>query len=566
MSNSTRVMGVAALGLVFQGLYGCGYDRSLEKHVQRGTPQSVELPVRPGKEYEVRASHDNDSVLLNVGTGDCVTATTTPITQRKDTITTMRPGTALLVMGLGAGLGALGAATWAGAKDRPKECAVDSKDCLTQGDARVAAVVSWGLGAAALGWGGYKLFAPGARQEGKPTVSSESLNSKPHPCAGGLAGIATELRLPNGAVLSGSTNGEGQSRITLPRAVLAGLRRGASAQIAVGGKPSGSFPLVELVTDWQRANGFAPGVLHQSPVVGASGQLDKTGVRIEVSVSPQDRGGEFLGEALAQGQYRLENVRAVPLSEAGAAQQQGLPLEVRVLRAEASAVHGQNAAVLVFDSSGSMSSNDPGREGRLTAARAFLGELQGSAEVAIMDFGAGQSGSFRASRLLQDFTRDGSALDEALSHLTERGGTPLYESINDALGLLESEKRGGALVVLTDGAAAGDHDATVARAQKQGVPIYTVGLGKSLDFPSLRALGLETGGFFVEAADAKTLSAAFRGVGVGVSVGKVRVFAQGPANAELRPGRYRVTGTIVTQGDQQERRIASPFELTTQAN
>jgi hypothetical protein len=211
----------------------------------------------------------------------------------------------------------------------------------------------------------------------------------------------------------------------------------------------------------------------------------------------------------------------------------------------------------------SMSSNDPGRVGRRAGGNAFFDLLTADDQAAVLDFGPNPTGGLGNSRLLQDFTSDVQLLRAALDLLTEEDDTPLYGSIVDGLSLLSGRLggTGGVIVVLTDG-----HDNrretvddAIAPAQAQQVPVYPIGLGKSVQLDELRRLAQETGGTFAEASDAAAMQAAFQGIGAGVTVGKVTVHAT-CTYAQADPGRYTVRGELVTTSGSGA--VATPFSFT----
>ena len=245
-----------------------------------------------------------------------------------------------------------------------------------------------------------------------------------------------------------------------------------------------------------------------------------------MAVSPQDSDGNFIGMGLSQDAFSFPNVIMVP--QAGGSNVDVATTVTGIEVTEPSAGEAITA-VLIFDSSGSMSGNDPGATGRRAAGQAFFDLLTGDDEVAVLDFGPDPTVGLSSSRLLQDFTSDQALLDLALNELTELGVTPLYGAIIDGLNLLNSQTGGGGvIVVLTDGIAddAVSFSAAVAQANSQNVAIYPIGLGQNIDFSQLGDLAQQTGGGFAEATDSSVLATTFSGIGAGVTVGKVTVFGQ----------------------------------------
>ncbi|WP_158374533.1 VWA domain-containing protein [Cellulosimicrobium cellulans] len=167
-------------------------------------------------------------------------------------------------------------------------------------------------------------------------------------------------------------------------------------------------------------------------------------------------------------------------------------------------------AVLALDSSGSMSSSDPGRA-RVTAAKAFVTALLDPDRVAVVDFDD-------AARLRQALTHDRAAAATAIDTTRASGGTNLAAAVRVSLNELD---RGGepdrdrVIVLLTDGV--GTYDpALTTRAVESGTTIYTVGLGRSVDEALLQAIADATGGRFYWVDDAG-LGGAYEHIGIDLS-------------------------------------------------
>jgi len=300
------------------------------------------------------------------------------------------------------------------------------------------------------------------------------------------------------------------------------------------------------------------------PVVGAdlvsaSGTLGEKSGELQIAVSPRDADGSFVGAGLPESAFSFESVTIGPQGSAAPRAVQASVTGISVVEADESGVQG----VVVFDSSGSMSTNDPNATGRLAGGQAIVDTLRPQDEFAILDFGAGRDTQFRASRLLQDFTSDHDSLKAALSSLTESGDTPLYSSLLDALDLLK-EKAGtsGTIVVLTDGQASDSGLTTVIdQANAQNVHIYALGLGMNLGFADLTRLGHETGGGSITAKDAQQLRDRFGGIGLGVSAGKVVVHGMATYDTLPAAALYEVTGVLVTNDS--DNPIQTPFQFLT---
>lgn len=297
-----------------------------------------------------------------------------------------------------------------------------------------------------------------------------------------------------------------------------------------------------------------------APFVGGSGNFTRTNGSFEIAMSPRDSQGNFIGTELPQSAYSFQNVVLDP-DAAGS----NIAVATTITSVDVTQPGQERAitAVIIFDSSGSMASNDPGAMGRRAGGNAFFDLLTVDDEVAVLDFGPTPTGGLGRSRLLQDFTSNNSQLRAALDLLTQVDGTPLYGSILDGLDMLSARLggTGGVVIVLTDGEADDGSlfSTVVGRAQSQQVPIYPIGLGNQIDFGQLANLAQQTRGTFAEAGNAAAMQTAFEGIGAGVTVGKVTVHAS-CTYAQANPGRYAVRGSLVTASGVGS--IVTPFNFT----
>jgi uncharacterized protein YegL len=298
--------------------------------------------------------------------------------------------------------------------------------------------------------------------------------------------------------------------------------------------------------------------------VGASGMFSRQEGVLLVSVSPRDADGNFVGQDLPDSAFSFEDVVMHP---------QGFPTMIIDVETSVSGVSTSEpdpdaslSGVVIFDSSGSMSDNDPGATGRRSGGEALFDILRAGDELAVLDFGAGATSPFFSTRVIQDFTSERTLLSASLDQLTEQGGTPLFESIREGLTLLDpaTTKHDGepALVVLTDGQASDAQlvESAIADAQRMTVPVFAIGLGQSLDYSDLTRLTSETGGAFVEASDAMALERAFAGISSGVRLGSVTVQGNGSYTLPSNYTRYTVSGTLVTESGGE--RFETPFTFT----
>lgn len=397
----------------------------------------------------------------------------------------------------------------------------------------------------------------GRRAEGEFKDSVERSDSPPHPCSQGIAGTDVRVMLPSAQQLFAKVDAEGKAFLPLPDAVVGKLWRSAHGVLSLG-RYAVDLPLDPAFLGFLRRSRVDFGEISVSDVVASSGRLSSQDLMLEVVTSPRNAKNEFAGIYLPEEAFRFENVQLVP-AEGGAP----VSLQVAVERIDiARPGDGALNVALVLDSSGSMRDNDPKREGRIRGGEAVAREVTQSGSVAVLDFGMGTTAGLAEARLIQDFTTDPNLLYGALRKIGESGGTMLYTSIRDALNLIARRGGTGSIVALTDGEAqdAARHREVIELARQQGVPLFAIGLGETLDFADLRNLGNATNGAFVEARDAERLAAAFRGVGIGLAYGRVRVVGRGTAARAIAPGRYRVIGNLVTADPDSKTALRNSFD------
>ncbi|PYP70175.1 MAG: hypothetical protein DMD41_15450 [Gemmatimonadetes bacterium] len=221
------------------------------------------------------------------------------------------------------------------------------------------------------------------------------------------------------------------------------------------------------------------------------------------------------------------------------------------------------AAGIDIDDSGSMSSNDQNRL-RAAAAQTFwetVFTVRSTNQIALFDFGAGTTTGLNDSRLLQDWTSDRTLLAAQLSRLAASGGTPLYESVLDVIGYVNTSRAASqfqrVMLLMTDGQPNSNTNRTnaITAAKNAGIPIHTVGLGPASDVSPLREasavqavreLAEQTGGVYASATDAAALAPLFQTLAQVSSQGQlITAFQITPVPASG----MRISGTVtVTSG------------------
>ena len=159
---------------------------------------------------------------------------------------------------------------------------------------------------------------------------------------------------------------------------------------------------------------------------------------------------------------------------------------------------GSNVSVsLVIDRSGSM--DNPSASGERSkiadakdAAERFVYQLDDGDEAQVIAF----DDTVEYERRWTDESR---AVTAAIDGIETDGRTALWRATAEGVDQSESRVGRSAVVVLTDGKnnePPRDVDAAIDEAQAAGVPVYTIGLGESVDEDNLRRLAAETGGSY----------------------------------------------------------------------
>jgi pimeloyl-ACP methyl ester carboxylesterase len=170
----------------------------------------------------------------------------------------------------------------------------------------------------------------------------------------------------------------------------------------------------------------------------------------------------------------------------------------------------------VIDESSSMEdsskggANDPERY-RIKAAKSFVSALLQGDRAAVVGFN-------EEARRKIALTEDMAAVDEAIDSIVgNAGGTALYNGLRDALDELigvEDPARGRFIIALTDGEDSGSppknaYEDIISDCIANGIPIYAIALGTSVNTSLLSELGTYTGGFFFHIRSAEDLPLVF---------------------------------------------------------
>jgi Ca-activated chloride channel family protein len=192
----------------------------------------------------------------------------------------------------------------------------------------------------------------------------------------------------------------------------------------------------------------------------------------------------------------------------------------------------ETTVVLAVDSSNSMAAKDvtPSRiAAARSAARDLIAGLPKNAKLGLVSFA-------RDVRVLQAPTDNRAAFNNALTHLTLRGGTTLGTAIDRSVASLKAAHpslKGRAIIVISDGKSTEGKRSPIAAARAAkaaGVRVFTVSLGtaggtvteqgKTVSVPpdptTLRRVAAVSGGRFYRATDAKALEHAYGDIGSAV--------------------------------------------------
>lgn len=202
---------------------------------------------------------------------------------------------------------------------------------------------------------------------------------------------------------------------------------------------------------------------------------------------------------------------------------------------------GRVSAVLVVDSSGSMSWNDPQRE-RVDAGKVFLSVSRLGDEVGVVDFD-------HAADTTQELVRigvDRALLEEALDLADAEGGTDIGGALRVACrALFSAEHDLRAALLLTDGQ--GSYSGEASCFADRGWKVYTIGLGSDVDARLLRSIAQQTGGQYLQLDDANDLPCEFSKIRQHISEETRAECPESRTISQGEPTRHLATVTPVMQ-------------------
>ena len=221
------------------------------------------------------------------------------------------------------------------------------------------------------------------------------------------------------------------------------------------------------------------------------------------------------------------------------------------------------AAAVLLDQSGSIAATDP-TGARIYSTKAFFKGLGANNQALLAAFAGAPGALITAPPLtvyapFRDQAMASSAYFSTLDTLAPQigGSTPLYESVDSLRQQIATPTAAAAappsfakaIVVFTDGADTSCTSAencrlsrqrTIDRARQDSVPIFTIGLSRSIDMEALGELGNQTGGAFLYAENAQQLVSLYGSVsslaGLSQPTYRLRWTATAAASGAFRSG------------------------------
>jgi hypothetical protein len=301
--------------------------------------------------------------------------------------------------------------------------------------------------------------------------------------------------------------------------------------------------------------------VHQAPMIGnvSIGEFNLDAGTVSISVAPEDREGNLILDGLNSSHFDLEDLQIFSMDADTLVTSAVASLNIEIQRPDQET---PVSLVLSFDTSGSMTSNDPDRLS-IEAGKLLIDRLREEDQAAVIEFGG------RSASVVKEFTNDKELLKEVIDDLSFGGATPMFDSIHKSIDLIEEAMgESAAIVVLADGdnnRNPRDRDEVVVRANQNNIPIFTIALGDDLDFEDLIYFSDFTGGIFAEASEAGALEELFEGIANTIFEGRVIINADLFFDRDLpEAGQYLIEGTLVT--DIGGNRIEIPVSFPVTAN
>lgn len=161
-------------------------------------------------------------------------------------------------------------------------------------------------------------------------------------------------------------------------------------------------------------------------------------------------------------------------------------------------------AVMMIDTSGSITSNDPSHV-RVDGAQQFVDEMRDADRASVVSFSS--SAVTRIGLTELDAAGRAAVTDALNATRFASGGTNIYSAVRRGMDILEANGGGGRLrvgILMTDGQDSSDPASLIDEAVDQAIAIYTIGLG-SVDETKLRTLAEGAGGTYQHLSSADQL-------------------------------------------------------------
>lgn len=181
----------------------------------------------------------------------------------------------------------------------------------------------------------------------------------------------------------------------------------------------------------------------------------------------------------------------------------------------AQSTESSGKTIIILDASGSMWGQIDGKP-KIEIAREAIGELLGSLdpsiELGLMAYGHRQKGDCEDIELLITPQKvDRNAFNEIVKSIIPKGKTPLTDAVEQAANFLRYEEEAANVILVSDGLETCDRDPCelASRLAKNGIGFRAHIVAFDLtaeESDSFRCLADETGGAFLEAQDAGTLT------------------------------------------------------------
>lgn len=269
-TSSQRTSRAATL-LCVAALAGCA--PTVQQTIVRGTPKHSQEPVANEPSFSLETSVDGNGVLIQLRPGRCITVTETPL--QINTVTTQYSPSvpSWVTWTLGAAALGYGGYSYATLSSHPTSCPAGDDKCVDRKQAERATLASLGVGALLAGLGTYWQLS-GEHSATKTEQNVERTQGALQTCAKPPSGVPVQLRVAN-LTIEGITDAQGRAKLTLSPTQARSLGQATEGMLWVNGRSIDSVSLV-AVRDAQGLESFS----HPGPVT-LGGALIPGGIKLE---------------------------------------------------------------------------------------------------------------------------------------------------------------------------------------------------------------------------------------------------------------------------------------------